>query len=207
VITVVSTGYNAPTKEKCIASVEAQTISVHHQYIEASEQAPPRSVVENVYHAVQYYPADEIIVHLDGDDWFAHERVIERVAAMYRDGADCTYGSFRFNDGRNVALKAYENHKNCRKEPWLGTHLKTFRAGLLQRVPPGELMFEGEWINMACDMAIMLPVLELAEHAVFCSETLVIYNYASSWEHRFTNAERMREATIVRELRSRSPLR
>lgn len=202
-ITVVSTGFAAPTKHLCLASVAKQTD--RHVYIEASEQNPPLTVTENVWHACRELPTDEIVVWLDGDDELAHGS-LATVQRMYDAGADCTYGSFRFSDGRPVALRAYEDFRNCRREPWLGTHLKTFRAGLLASVPETELQIEGKWIDMCCDMAIMFAVLERAQNAVFCPEVLCVYHYASSWEFRMSAAEHAREKSIERVLRSRIPL-
>lgn len=202
-ITVVSTGFRAPTKQRCLDSVAAQLEPHEHCYIEASEQDPPLTVTENVWRACRELPPDRVVVWLDGDDSLASDTVLTTVRGMHEAGADCTYGSFRFSDGRKPAMRAYEDYCNCRREPWLGTHLKTFRAGLLASVPADELKIGGEWIDMACDMALMFPILERAERAVFCPLVLCVYNYASSWEHRFTAADRAREAAIVRELRSR----
>lgn len=216
-ITVVSTGFAAPTKHLCLASVAKQTD--RHIYIEASEQTPPLTVTENVWRACRALPPDEIVVWLDGDDELALG-ALATVQRMYDAGADCTYGSFRFSDGRPVALRAYDDPKNCRREPWLGTHLKTFRAGLLASVSETELQLgddvcdgigavvgrtRGPWIDMCCDMAIMFAVLERSQNAIFCPEVLCIYHYASSWEFRMNAAEHAREKQIERVLRSRIP--
>lgn len=197
-ITVVSTGFRAPTKQRCIDSVKPY----EHRYIEASEQDPPLTVTQNVWSAVRDLPPDRIVVWLDGDDWLT-PGALDVVQQKYDEGADCTYGSFRFSDGRSVKLRAYDNFKNCRREPWLGTHLKTFRAVLLQSVPADRLQLNGQWINMACDIAIMFEVLERAQNAVWCPEMICVYNYSTSWEHRFTPADAAREKEIVRELRGR----
>jgi hypothetical protein len=202
-ITVVSTGYKARTKSDCIDSVKMQRMPVDHRYVEASEQDPPLTVTENVWLMCKELPPNEIVIWLDGDDRLASNNVAEIVLSKYAAGADCTYGSFRFSDGRVPTLRAYDNYRNCRREPWLGTHLKTFRAGLLQQVPAERLQLNGEWINMACDIAIMFEVLERAKNAVFVPDVLCVYNYSMSWEFRFSPAEAAREKQIVRELRSR----
>ena len=197
VITVISTGRNAPTKQKCIWSVATQTEPHEHIYIESPAE---RTVTQNVYEACSELPPNRIVAWLDGDDWLAHPRALETIARMHADGADCTYGSFQFSDGRIPKLRAYAG--DYRKEPWLATHLKTFRAGLLASAPAEELQLDRQWIEMACDMTIMFAVLKRARNAVFCPEILCVYNYASSWEHRFTAANRAREAEIVRALRA-----
>jgi hypothetical protein len=205
-ITVVSTGFNAPTKQRCLDSVRMQTVHAEHVYVEASEQTPPRTVTQNLYEAVLDLPRNTIVVHLDGDDELADNHVIDRVCEMYESGADMTYGSFKFSDGRVPAMRAYTNPKNCRREPWLASHLKTFRAGFLHRVPAIELQYRGDWIDMACDHAVMFPLLELARNPVFCPEVLAIYHFECAWEHRFAAKDRAREAEIVRDLRSRVPI-
>lgn len=204
-ITVLSTGYRAPTKLACLRSVEAQTESHEHRYIEASDQNPPRTVTENIWRACQELPADRVVAWVDGDDRLSGPESLSVVAKLHRDGALCTYGSFRFSDGRTPGFRAYQDPRNCRNEPWWGTHLKTFRAGLVANIYYRDLHDQnGKWIDMCCDQSIMFPVLEQAgKSAVFCPAILYVYSYATSWEHRMTLEERKREKEMEAWLRGR----
>lgn len=201
-ITVLSTGFRASTKAKCLASVASQTAQCEHIYIEASDQNPPRTVSENIWTACCELPADRIVAWVDGDDWLAVPWALDHIEKLHRDGAQCTYGSFRFADGRQPTMAAYKDPKKCREEPWMGSHLKTFRAELVANIAPADLQRNGKWINMCCDQSIMFPVLEQAgASAVFCPEVLYVYSFVTSWEHRMSPEERKREKDIEKYLR------
>ena len=211
---VISTGLRAPTKEKCLASVRSQRFPVErfrHVYVEAGDQNPPRRALENFLSVALHLPPDDVILMLDGDDWFAHDRVLERVAAAYEDPAVwVTHGSFRFADGRPGFTAPYPT-PHYRKEPWLATHLKTYRAGLLHRMVAAdadELFAHGvTYRDVAWDQAIMLPLLECAgpEHVRHIPEVLYVYNFASSFEHNADAAGRARELAAVAEIRALPP--
>jgi hypothetical protein len=204
-ITVLSTGFRAPTKIRCLTSVEVQTAQHEHDYIEASDQRPPLTVTENIWRACRDLPPDRVVAWIDGDDWLAHDEVLAHVLKLHVDGALCTYGSFRFADGRTPGFKAYKDPKRCREEPWWGTHLKTFRAGLVANIDYRDLHdANGKWIDMCCDQALMFPVLEQAgAAAVFVPEILYVYSYGTSWEHRMSPEERKREKDTSAYLRGK----
>jgi hypothetical protein len=191
-VTVVSTGFNAPTKRLCIASVAAQKdVEVEHIYVEAGKQSPPLTVTENVLAAVRDLPKDRIVAWLDGDDWLAHDRALERVVAEHEAGAWVTWGSYMHVDGvRGPAAQPTLDHA-YRKSPWIYSHLKTFRAGLLQRVQDDDLKLDGEWVSLAVDVAFMLPILEQAgrTRARFIENVLVVYNFAHSYEANVSRRE------------------
>lgn len=223
-VVVVSTGKAAPTKERCLESVATQSLVALHFYVDAAEQDPPKTVTENLRAVLNAcflstnplgfcsctIKDTDVVVWLDGDDWLAHEHVIERVATVYREHPETwlTYGSFRFADGRPGWAKPYEaehfEHEPLyyRREDWRGTHLRTFRAGLFRKIKPDDLAFD-----LAVDQAVMLPMLEMAgaAHARFVPEVLCIYNYASSFEHRAGPLDLARERKAVEAIRRRPP--
>lgn len=209
-ITVVSTGLRAPTAHLCRASVAAQVgVGVEHIYVEASEQDPPRTVSQNLYDAVQGLPAERVVVWLDGDDWLAHENVLSKVEDLYanRPSLLLTDGSFVDSDGTVPTwLGAYPPDADVREYRWLATHLRTFRAGLFQRLAPEDLQLDGEWLSLGVDQAVMLPMLEMAglDRAYFCPEPLVVYHAGSSWEARARPADLEREAEVVARVRAKA---
>lgn len=201
VIHVISTGFVAPTKEKCLASVRAQVgVDVVHHYVEAAEQVPPANVLSNVLGVVDTLDPDAVCAWLDGDDWLSHDGALARVQWMHDQGAWVTYGSFRFSDGRPGFAAEYGRDELVRSSAWRATHLKTFRAGLVQRLRPEDR----EWPRDAAapwDVVIMFAAIEQAgwERTTFCPEVLYVYNFASSheWKHG-PGEERRWEAEIRR---------
>ncbi len=171
---VVSTGINAPTKERCIESVTRQTgVAPVHVYIEAADQHPPWSATANLASVIRPRAPREIVVWL-------------------------TYGSYVHADGRRGICAPYESTA-YRVEPWKASHLRTFRAGLFQRIKPENLRFD-----LAVDQAVMLPMLEMAGAArvKFVPRVLAIYNYGNSYEHRASAYELAAERRAARAIRA-----
>ena len=200
-LVVVSTGYNAPTADRCRASVKGQVGVGHvqHIYVEAGEQDPPHATLANLCHAIDSVPRDAVIVWLDGDDWLARVDALRTVAAVYVDPAAwLTYGSFQFSDGRPGFAQAYTDAewRHVRRAPWKATHLRTFRAQLFHRIDrTRDFMVNGVWEMRCEDLAVMWPLLEMAgpQHSAFISETLCVYNLADSFEFSATAANLARE--------------
>lgn len=215
-VTVVSTGFRAATKERCLDSVAAQRgIRVDHVYVEASEQSPPRTPLQNQYDSIATLPPTRVVVLLDGDDWLANSHCLQRVVEEHEDGAWVTYGSFVYANGRPGFAAPVGGHP--RRLPWTSTHLKSLRAGLVQRIRMADMMApeksplrgEGGWLWAAADVALMLPCLEMASpsRARFLSDILCIYETAGSWHVSAAPEKRGLEAASARYIRSFAPYR
>ncbi len=150
-------------------------------------------------------PDDEdVIVHLDGDDWLAHSTVLETVNQHYKQGdVWLTYGNcHRLEGGEYTPMQMYAlsneavteaygfyrpfqaypdevvEQRDFRQYPWCGLHLRTFKYKLLKQVDPQDFLDDqGEYFKLATDMAVMIPMLEMAQHRIrYISEVLYIYN-------------------------------
>jgi hypothetical protein len=214
ILTVVSTAGAPPPEARrlCHATVAAQVlppgVEVEHLYIDACEQKPRRLTHwENLLAMVGPLPPDRVVVSLDGDDWLGPTDALARVAEAHAAGAWVTWGQFVFADGRPgfAAPLSPAEFANVRSIPWVTTHLKTFRAGLFQRINPEHFKFRGDWMEHARDMALMYPCLEMAgfNRAQFIPETLYVYNYANATEFRGDlkmHAEEREQVAYVRGL-------
>lgn len=144
----------------------------------------------NIYYAVHSASNEEIVVLLDGDDWFSHTKVLSLLNQYYNDPAVwLTYGQYMTYPGYSKGLcrrpffKSLQRGKVRSKEPfskegdWIYSHLRTFYAGLFKRIPLKDQLYQGSFYSSAWDLAIMMPMLEMArEHAVFIPDVLYIYN-------------------------------
>lgn len=203
-ITVVSTGRNAPTKDLCLASVRMQLGGPYeHIYVESP---PEVTVLENVHREVHKLPPDTIVVWLDGDDWLFACHSLLTVHRIYLQNPECmmTYGQFVDDKGRPGFAAPYTT-TDYRSAPWLATHLKTFRAGLFQRIAVEDLQQDGMWIPMASDQAVMLPMLEMAgpHRVLFNREPLCVYNTANSHWANADAAGRREEAEWAQRIRAK----
>jgi glycosyltransferase involved in cell wall biosynthesis len=159
---------------------------------------------------------DEIVVCLDGDDWLAAPDALSAVAALYDDpGCWLSWGQFETPDGRMGFAQPFASETDFRGLR-LGarvTHLRTFRAGLLQAIAGQDPGFDclkdaaGRWLTTATDAAATFPMLELAGfHRVrFNDRILVICNDANPLSHHAQPATRAAQAAAFAEVQGKRP--
>jgi glycosyltransferase involved in cell wall biosynthesis len=141
----------------------------------------------NMYHAVHTCKNDEIVVCLDGDDWFADDQVLEHVNKVYNDGKTwITYGRWiAYPDPNKLKCRAEElpdfaikqNLFRSKQYYWTPSALRTFYAGLFKKIKKEDLMKDGKFFTICHDPAIMFPMLEMAGfHLTFIPKILYVYN-------------------------------
>lgn len=201
-----STGFAPPTRHLCEASVRAQVGGPYrHLMVDAAEQMPPKSCAHNLYEMIAPIPPETIVVWLDGDDWLFRNDALRIVQQIHDGGALITFGQYITSDGAPGHCQAYARN-DYRREPWYASHLKTFRAELFQRLAPEDLQLDGEWLPLAVDIAVMIPMLEMAgpDRVIFCQDVLAVYHTASSFEASATPEERAREKHVEARVRAKA---
>jgi hypothetical protein len=197
---VISTGLNAPTKDRCIASVKSQRLSdgvfVRHDYVDSD---PAVDVITNLSMLIRTMDPDAIVVWLDGDDHLVRPDACAIVQAMHEAGAWVTWGSFVYADGRPGFAAPVNWGAPIRRHPWVTTHLKSFRAGLFQRLRREDL----EWplrAQVPWDMVVMFAAIEMAggRRCTYCPEVLSAYHVANSNEWKNGPGEERRYEAIIR---------
>ena len=115
-------------------------------------------------------PFDEdVIVNIDGDDWFSSHKALDRIAQEYRSGALATYGSMLLlHDGKlfqdDTSGAPPDKDGNYRAGDWHYPQPRTYKYKLLKRVRPEDLRnpSTGEYYFVGCDVAYMTPIMEMA---------------------------------------------
>jgi hypothetical protein len=140
----------------------------------------------NWYSAIHSCNDNAIIVQLDGDDWLAHDNVLAYINSIYADeNIWLTYGQFKeYPSGRiGILYNQYFPHsviKNNTQRTYKHlpmSHLRTCYAWLFKLIKIEDLMYEGKFYPMACDKAMLAPMIEMAgSHYTCLSEILYIYN-------------------------------
>ena len=144
----------------------------------------------NFYDAThQYCRPDEIVVTLDGDDFLKDQQVLSYLNQVYADPKVwLTYGSYEFfpaDPKLCPGAHAYspQTVQTCgfRKAGFFATHLRTYYAGLFQKIKLADLKdHTGAWYTICPDLAIMYPMLEMAgAHSKFIERVLYIYNISN----------------------------
>lgn len=132
----------------------------------------------NMYTAISQCKKEEIVVVLDADDWFLHDHVLAHVNEYFaNDDVWLTYGQHIEYPNYKVGLCKPLGNKEPRTSKFLFSHLRCFYAGLFQKIKKEDLMKDGVFYKASCDVATMIPMLEMAgKHAFFVRELLHVYN-------------------------------
>lgn len=150
-----------------------------------SRQGAMHSHIQGISVGCSDANAEDIIVHLDGDDWLAHDNVLGYLNEQYNN-SECwvTYGNFERTDGEPSTCRMYDLSFGFRKEilrNWPFSHLRSFKKFLWDRINYSSFLDSNKsLLSCACDVAIMCPVLEMAHDKVkFIEDILYIYNRAT----------------------------
>ncbi len=148
-----------------------------------------RGALANHYHAIHEHCKDtDLVVIVDGDDWLFDSNVFSHLNAVYKDpNLWMTYGQFKQYPSGNrgwcmdmpkdvVARNAFREHTH---NPG---HLRTFYAGLFKQINKEDLMYQGDFLRMCADNAVMFPMIEMARngHFKFVDKVLLVWNGANN---------------------------
>ncbi len=142
----------------------------------------------NHYKAIEMCDNNEIIVCLDGDDWFANDDVLEYLAKVYNDPSIwLTYSQFRnwpsgqLGWSEDIPKEVIEKNE-FRKFGFISPQLRTYYAWLAKLVKLEDLKWEktNDFFPVAGDVALMFPMLEMAgKHFKFIPRVLCQRNVAT----------------------------
>lgn len=142
----------------------------------------------NLYKMVHLCHDDEIVVELDGDDWYAHDRVLETLNAIYQDpDIWMTYGNIQrwpsqklLNPLKPIPAWVVAQNSYRATENMFFNHqmqLRTYYAWLFKKIRLRDLFFNGKFVEMTADSAIMWPMYEMAGGRFkFIDEPLYVHN-------------------------------
>lgn len=138
------------------------------------------SHIEGVKRAVSLGASPEdVIVHLDGDDWFFHPHVIEILLSAYEAGAEATCGDYISTDFQRSICSAPRKIDRKNLNNWWFSHLRTFKLKYFLNIKDSDFRDDnGSLFQMAADVAIMTPIIEMIpiEKIKFINYPNVIYN-------------------------------
>ena len=131
---------------------------------------------------------NDVIIVLDGDDWFANKNSLDIVNNAYTT-TKClmTYGSYteyprRILRRRGRFAKQLPSNiiqeKKFRQYKWVTSHLRTFKYVLWRNIKREDLLDStGKIYAMAGELPVMFPMLEMAEErSHFIKDIIHVYN-------------------------------
>ena len=141
----------------------------------------------NFYHASELCQDHEIMVHLDGDDWLAHENALAVLNKFYDDpNTWMTYGQFisypMYKPGYCKPFPPDFIERNAFREypRWISHHLRTHYIWLFRLIKLDDLKINGKFLPVTWDHALMFAMLEMSGYRAKCVPYLLsIYNKAN----------------------------
>lgn len=148
------------------------------------------SQMANHYKAVHMCDDNDIIVHLDGDDFLANGQVLETVNDAYADpNVWITFGRYKewpleieqppFDPVLLTQVIEANSFRTIAKAFFPFSHLRTFYAWLFKHIKLQDLIYSNSFdlMSPAPDVAFMLPMLEMAgPHCKNITDITYIYN-------------------------------
>ncbi len=142
-------------------------------------------------------PPEDVIVVLDGDDWFATVDALAIIHNTYAKFA-CwmTYGSWIADPPKMRGMwPAYpDGTTDFRNAPWLGTAVRTWKKWLWDLIDDRDFRdAQGNYFRVTEDRAAMLPMLEMSgtSKAKHIPDLLMIYNRFSPHACAYTLRDEM----------------
>jgi glycosyltransferase involved in cell wall biosynthesis len=178
--------------------------------VELRDNPERRRALRNLYDAIISCDDDEIIALVDGDDALYFPGVLRTINDAYADPEVwLTYGQFicypsnapGFN--REIPREVIESNSIRTHNPQ-PSHLRTFYAKLFKMIDVEDFMYEGDFFPMTYDLAMMLPMMEMAGyHHKFIPDILYIYNDANPINDHKVSKELQQKLDQI--IRSRKP--
>jgi len=127
---------------------------------------------------------DDVIIHIDGDDWLAHDGVFAYIQSIYdRGDVDLTFGHYHEvpadKPGPAMPYSREEiEQRQFRYRSFRTTHLRTFKSFLWRALDDRDLRgVDGKYLRYAPDLAFLFPMLEMVgERFYVVRDVLYIYN-------------------------------
>jgi glycosyltransferase involved in cell wall biosynthesis len=140
--------------------------------------------VRNTLNVANQIEDDEIVCRVDGGDWITENDTLHFLNTVYQnDNVDVAWTSHRWAyTGTNISGNLHlEAGQTVYQHPWVSSHMKTFRCSRLRKVPDANFRDQdGNYIMIACDQAIFLPMIHTAirDGKVVGHVPLVCYHYS-----------------------------
>jgi glycosyltransferase involved in cell wall biosynthesis len=162
----------------------------------------------NFYWTIHNHTKDEeIIVNLDGDDWFFDSQVLKKVNSAYSSkDIWLTHGSMieypLENTGWSIPIPEDIIYLNAFRKFRCPSHPRTFYSWLFKKIHLSDLLYEGQFFPMTSDFATMFPMIEMAgERHAFISDILYVYNMSNELNDHKVDAELQRNLDVfIREM-------
>lgn len=168
-----------------------ETVNMGHR-VKIIHNETNKGACENIFRAMHSCEEGEIALVVDGDDWLAHEHVLERLNEIYANpdvwmtyGSYIEYPSYRYtvaNFAQPLPKEVIEKNtiRKFSRKHWYLAHLRSFYVSLFKKIQEKDLLLDGQFYKAAADVGWMIPMVEMAgQHVRYVDEVFYIYNRAT----------------------------
>ncbi len=158
------------------SEIQQDLCSAHPSRITFIRNPHRRGLLTNTVEAIRVHCGrpDSVMITLDADDCLIGSDVLDILDAEYANGADMTVGSMCRTDKKAYYPACFEQPRAHRGgNVW--QHLRSFRKSLFEAIPDEYLRLDGDYVELASDWALMLPMAELAESPRWIERALYLH--------------------------------
>jgi glycosyltransferase involved in cell wall biosynthesis len=145
--------------------------------------------------------AEGVIAVIDGDDQLCNPDTVSLVKAAHATLGTVAWTAHRWDvNGLNVS-KEMPARVNPYQYQWCSSHLRTFDASLLQRVPDANFKDQnGKWFERGYDQALMLPLIYKSDARVYIPDVCYLYkiNSCSIVDRDWAERKQLQTVNFVR---------
>lgn len=175
------------------------------------DNAEKHGEVRNTLKSIQTIDDEDVVCRLDGGDWLTENDLLHVLNSVYSDNSVAvawTAHRWSYTSQNISGPLQLKDGQTVYQHPWVSSHLKTFRCRQLKKVPEANFKdSEGNYIMIACDQAIFLPMMHLshAEGKKLQFVPIVGYHYNIDLQRKdlFTNERSIRQKTSAETIRLR----
>lgn len=144
---------------------------------------------------------EDIIISIDGDDTLSHNTVFNIINNIYNNNNIwITFGNYIINNNSkysnsNIICNNYNwkqiiyDNKFRNINSFIFSHLKTFKYKLYKNINHNDLKQNNQYLQSATDVALMIPMLEMAGNRFKCINS-ILYNYTLDHSESIHNKNR-----------------
>ena len=152
---------------------------------------------------------DDIVVRLDAGDYLVDLDALAIISSIYKQTSPAVlWTAHRWSLTDHNISGPIDASKSIYEQPWKSSHLKTFVASELRGLNEDNFKDEdGNWIMIACDQAIFLPMMERARRAnkplVFLPRVMYHYDIDLQDPNLFTTERSFKQKGSAEFIRAR----
>ena len=165
--------------------------------------------VRNTLDAVNFIDNDEIVCRLDGGDWLVDIDALAILDEIYKEAnPNVLWTKHRWAFTPKNISGPLDKSVSIYKQPWVSSHLKTFRKSAINNINIQNFKDDkGDWIMIACDQAVFLPMIHQTmtenKSCIFLPITMYHYDINTNDPNLFKNDRSKKQKYSAEWIRAR----